>query len=144
MAIYSLGVATTINTANAPALEIRSSSSLAPRVMEFTLTAGGVSSTWAFGRATTRGNPSAPVNLQPENASDPVSQTVVATAWVVSGPNTFSAAFNTLRRVTFPGNAGEGVIWTFPYGLLMPVDTSLVLWNAPGGSATNCTIVVDE
>jgi hypothetical protein len=55
-----------------------------------------------------------------------------------------TAPTNFLRRVTLPATIGAGIIWTFPRGLVIPVSSSIVIWNIGTNSVADIWIVIDE
>lgn len=59
---------------------------------------------------------------------DPVSSAGVAVVDTVAGTAP-TIGTNYLRRIVLPGSIGAGVIWTFPEGIIVPVSTSLALWQ---------------
>jgi hypothetical protein len=143
MSIYSLGVRTTNSTIAQACVEIYTPSTLAIRVMEI-----GICNVAATGWAVGLGRPAAqgitPVAaaFNPEQSTaDPAAKTNVSLSWGTSptAPTTY------LRRAYFPATIGAGVVWTFPRGLYLPADASLVLFNITAGP-TGCDvwIVIDE
>lgn len=144
MAYYSLGVLTTGTASGAAAWEIRTSANVRAKVMEigFFLNAA-TASTVGLGRPAAIGiTPTSPVDFQPEDPANPTVSTQVQSslAWT-TGP---TVPTNFLRRIGLPATAGVGVIWTFPQGLVIPVSSSLVLWNLALNSALNAYAIVDE
>jgi hypothetical protein len=142
MAIYSLGINTTVATIAAACADIRASAANAPRLMELGITLGAATaSVYALGRPAAVGTQTAPVLLQAENPNDPAAQTGTAVAWSVAP--TVPAQF--FRRQALPATVGAGIIWTFPRGLIIPAGGSLVLWNITANSASaNVYFVADE
>lgn len=144
MAIYSLGVLTTGVTNATAAWEIRTSANVRARILEigFTLNAA-TASIIGLGRPAAIGvTPTSPVDFQPEDPGDPTvaSQVQSALAWG-TGP---TVPTNFLRRVGLPATIGVGWVWTFPRGLVIPVSSSIILWNLATGSALNAYAVLDE
>ena len=142
MAIYSLGVLTT-GTANATAAwEIRTTSTDRSALLElgFFLNAA-TASIVGFGRPAAIGvTPTSPVTFVAEDSAAPAGTVTSALAWG-TGP-TVPANFN--RRVGIGATIGNGIIWTFPRGYIIPVSSSVVLWNAQLNSALNAYAVEDE
>ena len=142
MAIYSLANRTTGTAAGTAALEIRSSATQRPRILEIGLfLAAATVSTYGLGRPAAIGvTPTSPVTVLAEDPGDPAASTVTALAWA-TGP-TAPVAF--MRRLALPNTIGTGVIWTFPRGLLIPVSSSIVVWNIGANGVADVYVVVDE
>lgn len=144
MAIYSLGIATTVTTSAAPALDVLAASGTRPRLLEFVLiNAAATQSNYNFGiSGNTNVVQSAPTLLQAEDPGDPAGKTNVAVAWTTAPtiPTTIYRFCNVQASIS------AGNIWSFPYGLVLPTTgASLVLWNRQANSANmHVTIVVDE
>jgi hypothetical protein len=126
----SLGVRTTGVTDASAAWEIRTGASPGRvKLVELGIfLAVATASTYGLGRPAAIGDtPTSPVDFLTEDPNDVLASGVVqsALAWA-TGP-TSPAAF--LKRISFPATIGSGVIWTFPEGLVIPVSSSIVLWN---------------
>jgi hypothetical protein len=48
------------------------------------------------------------------------------------------------RRIFNNAGIGNGIIWTFPRGYIIPVDGSIVLWNNAAGPQLNTWILAKE
>jgi hypothetical protein len=99
-------------------------------------------STYGLGRPAAIGvTPTSPVDFLPEDPADVLASGALqsALAWA-TGP-TVPAAF--LRRINLPATIATGVIWTFPKGIVIPVSSSLVLWNLAANGAVNAYAVLD-
>lgn len=142
MALYSLGVRTTAGTTGAAAWEIRSTSTDRLFVVEIgVFLAAATASTYGLGRPAAIGvTPTSPVATQAEDPANPAATALSALAWG-TGP---TVPTNFLRRVSFPATIGSGVIWTFPKGLIIPVSSSIVLWNAATNGVVDAYCVIDE
>ena len=141
MAIYSLSLNTTVTTTGAAAMDLRASSANSPRIMEVGLNLlTATASTYGLGRSGNTPTQTSPVLVQAENSADPAGVSGCAVAWSVAP--TVPAQF--FRRVSLPATAGAGVIWTFPRGLLIPVSSSLVVWNITAGQLSDVNVVIDE
>ena len=127
MAIYSIGVRTTGVTTGTAAWEIRSASTDRLYILEIgVFLAAATASTYGIGRPAAIGvTPTSPVTLIAEDSAAPAGTGQSALAWG-SGPTAPTVFF---RRAQFPATIGSGIIWTFPRGLIVPVSSSLVLWN---------------
>ncbi len=141
---YTLGVRTTNGTIAAAAWEIRTGATPGrARLIElgFFLVAA-TASVIGLGRPAAIGLiPTAPVDFVPEDPNDVIAAAVIqsAVAWG-TGP-TVPAAY--IRRISLPATIGQGVIWTFPEGLVIPVSSSVVLWNISAASVLDAYAVLD-
>lgn len=144
MALYSLGVRTSGVTSGAAAWEIRTSANVRARLMELgVFLAAATASTYGLGRPAAIGvTPTTPVDFQPEDSADPTvaGQLQSALAWG-TGP---TAPANFFRRVSLPATIGTGIIWTWPKGLVIPVSSSLVLWNLATNGVVDAYAILDE
>lgn len=144
MALYELGVLTTGTASGAAAWEIRSSANLRARIMEIgVFLNAATASLIGLGRPAAIGiTPTTPVDFLPSDPADVTvaSQVQSALAWA-TGP-TLPTGF--LRRIGLPATIGAGIIWTWPRGLVIPVSSSIVLWNFQLNSALQAYAVIDE
>lgn len=142
MAIGSLSLNTTVTTTGAAAMDLKSSASIAPRIMEVGVNLGAATaSTYGLGRSGNVPTQTSPVLLQAENPNDPAMASGCAVAWSVA-PTVPTQFF---RRLGLPATIGVGIIWTFPRGLILAVSSSMLLWNLATNSAnTNAWWVADE
>ncbi len=142
MAIYSLANRTTnITIANA-CLEIRTAATDRPRIMEIGIfLAAATASTFGLGRPQAIGiTPTTPVIVLQEDPGDPVGTVQTALAWG-TGP---TVPLQFLRRISLPATIGTGVIWTFPRGLIIPISSSIVIWNITATGVVDIHVVIDE
>jgi hypothetical protein len=142
MAIYSLGVRTTSGTSAAAAWEIYTAATDRAYILEFQIfMAAATASTYGLGRPAAIGqSPTSPVTLLQEDPGNPAGTVKSALAWG-TGP-TAPTAFH--RRIGLPATIGTGVIWTFPRGLVIPISSSMVLWNIATNGVVDGTVVEDE
>lgn len=142
MAIYSLGVRTTGVTNATAAWEIRSASTDRLYILEIGIfLAAATASTYGLGRPAAIGvTPTSPVTLLAEDSAAPTGTGQSALAWT-TGP---TVPANFLRRAQFPATIGSGIIWTFPRGLIVPVSSSVVLWNLATNGVVDAYCVVDD
>jgi hypothetical protein len=140
--IYSVGLRTTDVTINHAMVEIYTPATLAIKVLEIGVSIATASAcSIGLGRPQAQGITPVPVAFQPEqNASNPAAKTNASLSCGTSP--TVPAVF--LRRVNFPATSGSGVIWTFPRGLELPANSSLVLFNVTATVASDVWIVIDE
>ena len=142
--IVSLDVLTTGVTTGTAAWEIRTGATPGrARLLELgVFLNAATASIFGLGRPQAIGiTPTAPVDFLMEDPNDVLASGVVqsALAWG-TGPTVPTAFF---RRIGLPATIGAGVIWTFPKGIIIPVSSSLVLWNLATGSAVNAYAVLD-
>lgn len=120
-------------TSGAPRAELRGATSGGrTRVFEIGVfneaaTAGVI----LLGRAAAIGvTPTTPITLLGDDTGDtPVEQT--ASAWATA-PTTPT---NPLRRFAYAAAIGAGIVWTWQFGLYIPLSGSLILYNSGTGSA---------
>lgn len=142
MAIYSLANRTSNVTIANATLEIRTAATDACAVLEIGIfLAAATGSTFGLGRPAARGiTPTSPITVLDEVGNAVAGTTQTALAWG-TGP---TVPVNFLRRASFPATIGSGVIWTFPRGLIIPISSSLVVWNLSATGVADIYIVVDE
>ena len=142
MAIGSIGVRTTNLTITQACLEIRTTAAVRATILELSiiqLTATAQS--LGFGRpqaiGITPGGTSTPIRDEP---GGPVCVTTTALSWATSPtvPLVFA------RRWNSAATAGVGIIWTFPRGFIVPVSSSVVVWNITTALASDINVVLDE
>ena len=142
MSVYSLANRTSGVTNATAALEIRTASTDRPRIMEIGIfLAAATASAYGLGRPQAIGvTPTSPVTVLAEDPGDPVGTVQTALAWA-TGPTVPVQFF---RRISLPATIGTGVIWTFPRGLIIPVSSSIVIWNLANNGVIDAYVVIDE
>jgi len=126
----SLGVRTTQTTITKCCWEILTGSTPGRvKVFEIGITmAAATASTFGLGRPQATGvTPSSAVNFQVEDPNDVLAAGVVRSALAWGTDPTVPLTY--FRRVSLPATVGTGVIWTFPQGLVIPVSSSIIVWN---------------
>lgn len=104
--------------------------------------AAATASIYGLGRPQAVGiTPTSPVDFLREDLSDALATGVVQSALAWGTGPTVPTAF--LRRVALPATIGTGIIWTFPEGLVIPVSSSLVLWNLGTNGVVDAYAVID-
>ncbi len=140
----SLGVRTSSGTTGTAAWEIRTGATPGrARLLElgFTLVAA-TATTIGLGRPAAIGDtPTTPVDFLPEDPNDVVASGVIQSALAWGTGPTIPAAY--LRRIALPATIGVGVIWTFPKGIVIPVSSSVILWNLATNSVLDAYAVVE-
>lgn len=142
MAIGSIGVRTQNLTITQASLEIRTTAAVSPSIREFSyVQATGTAQSLGLGRPQALGvTPGTISTFQREAPNDPVCVTTMNLTWATSP--TVPLVF--LRRWNSAATIGVGVLWTFPRGLVIPVSSSLVLWNITTALAGDVNVVLDE
>jgi len=143
MAIYSLANRTSQAGSAAACLEIRTTSTDRPRLLEMGITiSAATASVFGLGRPQAIGvGPTSPVTVLAEDPADPAATVVTCLAWGTTAP---TVPLQFFRRVSLPGTIGAGIIWTFPRGLIIPVSSSIVLWNITAVAVADVWVVIDE
>ena len=141
---YSLGVRTVDGTTGAAAWEIRTAATPGrARIIELGFfLAAATATTIGLGRPAAIGiTPTTPVDFLPEDPNDVIASGVVQSSLAWGTGPTIPTAF--LRRISLPATIGTGVIWTFPEGLVIPVSSSVILWNLAANSVLDAYAVVE-
>jgi hypothetical protein len=112
--------------------------------MEFGIfMAAATASQYALGRPAAIGvTPTTPVDFLPDDPADPTVAGLVQSALAWGTGPTAPTAFP--RRISTPATIGSGVIWTFPRGYMIPVSSSIVLWNLAANGVVDAYAVVEE
>lgn len=143
MARYTLASRTSATSTGAACWELRSTTTdrLFVREIGITLSAA-TASTFGLGRPAAIGvTPTSPVTVTAMDPGNPAGTGTVALAWG-TGP-TIPSAF--IRRIGLPATIGAGVIWTFAdAGLVVPISSSIILWNLSAVAAADVYVELDE
>lgn len=143
MARYSLASRTSNVTTGNACWELRSTATDRLFVREIGITlAAATASTFGLGRPAAIGvTPTSPVTVQAMDAANPAGTGTVAIAWG-TGP-TIPAQF--IRRIGLPATIGAGIVWVFgDQGLVIPVSSSLILWNLSATGVSDVYVDLDE
>jgi hypothetical protein len=142
MGLYSVGVRSTDVTINQAVCEIFTNANVVCKIMEIGIcqvAAAAVS--YGIGRPAAQGvTPGTLSYFQAEQTTtDPTSKTQIALSWATSptAPTVYMRRVNTTI-------ASAGAVITFPKGLLMPINSSVVIFNITAGSAADIWVVIDE
>ena len=143
MSISSLALrTTTFTTTTAANWELRTGSTNRPKVLEISY----INATTATAQSIGLGRPQAigitPVNVlfQADDPGDPASVQNASLSWGTSP--TVPLIFH--RRWSGAATVGVGIVWTFPRGLVVPISSSLVLWNITTTVAADVNCALDE
>lgn len=142
--ILSLGVLTTNTTDGVTAWEIRTGATPGRvKLLEIGITlAAATATTIGIGYPQAIGiTPTSPVDFEPEDPDDVLATGVIQSSLAWATPPTIPTEFR--RRMSFPATIGTGIVWTFPKGLVIPVSSSIVVWNLATNSALNCYAVLE-
>jgi len=112
------------------------------RLMELgVFLAAATASTFGLGFPQAVGiTPTSPVDFEPVDGDDVLASGVVQSALAWGTSPTVPAKF--LRRISLPATIGTGVIWTFGNGIVIPVSSSIVLWNIAANAVVDAYAVV--
>lgn len=141
---YSLGVRTTNATDAECAWEIITGATPGRvKLVEMGIfLAAATATTIGLGRPQAVGiTPTSPVDFLPEDPNNVLASGVVQSALAWGTKPTIPTAF--LRRIALPAVIGTGVIWTFPEGVVIPVSSSIILWNLGTNSVLDAYAVVE-
>ena len=101
--------------------------------------AAATASTFGLGRPSAIGvTPTTPVAGQAEDSADAASAAQTAVAWTTKPTAPASSIY--LRRIALPAAIGAGVIWTWPDGpgLIVPINSSIVIFNLATNGVIDC------
>ena len=143
MAIYSMGGVGGVGTTGVASTEIIAAATDKPKIMEISISqTAATASLFGLGRPAAIGvTPTSPVTLVDEqDGNGPTGLTKTAVAW--GTPPTVPVTF--MRRLATVAAIGAGIIWTFPRGLGVPVNGSVVIWNGGTNSIVHFHVVADE
>lgn len=142
MAIYSLAQrTTTFTSATAANVEWRTPSTVRAKILEVSyISSAATAQTIGLGRPQAIGVTPVNVLFQADDPADPTSVMNGSLSWATS-PTT---PLIFMRRWNGAATIGVGVVWTFPRGLVIPVSSSVVLWNITTTVASDVNCVIDE
>lgn len=142
MALYSAANRTTSNLANSAAIEVIAAASVPARLLEigYSLTSA-TAGVLGFGVPQASGvTPGGLVTLIAEDQNGPAGNTRIAVSWG-TGP---TRPLTFLRQQELAGAIGNGVVWTFPLGLVLPRSQTVIIWNVLLSSLLDAWVVADE
>ena len=141
MAISSLALRTTNTTINQSCWELRTPATVRPKILEISIIqATATAQSLGLGRPQAIGITPVNVLFQADDPGDPVSVMNGSLSWATSP--TVPLIFH--RRWNSAATIGVGCVFTFPRGLVIPVSSSLVLWNVTASIANDVNCILDE
>ena len=141
MSISSLGLRTTNFTITQASWELRTAAGSRPRVLEISMIqATATAQSLGLGRPQAIGITPVNVLFQADDPGDAASVQNASLSWGTSP--TVPLIFH--RRWNSAATIGVGIVWTFPRGLVIPVSSSLVVWNITTAVALDINCALDE
>ncbi len=141
MSISSLGLRTTNLTITQACWELRTASTNRPKVLEISIIqVTGTAQSLGLGRPQAIGITPVNVLFQADDPGDPASIQNASLSWGTSP--TVPLIFH--RRWNSAATIGVGIVWTFPRGLVVPISSSLVIWNITTALACDVNCALDE
>lgn len=142
MAIGSIGVRTQNFTITQACLEIRTTAAVRATILEMSIVqATATAQSLGLGRPQALGvTPGTTSTFQRDEPGAPACVTTTALTFGTSP--TVPLVFH--RRWNGSATIGVGIIWTFPRGLVIPVSSSLVVWNITTSVACDINVALDE
>ncbi len=141
MAIYSLGQRTTNLTITQACLELRTPATVRAKVLQVDIVqATATAQSLGFGRPQAIGVTPVNVLFQADDPADPASVMNGSLSWATSP--TVPLIFH--KRWNGAATIGVGIIWTFPRGFVIPISSSVVVWNITASVANDISCVIDE
>lgn len=140
----SLGVRTSNGTTGECAWEIRTGATPGRvKLLELGLfLAAATATTVGLGYPQAIGDtPTTPVDFLCEDPNNVLATGIVQSALAWGTKPTIPTAY--FRRISLPATVGTGVIWTFPEGIVIPVSSSIILWNLASNSVLDAYAVVE-
>lgn len=141
MTISSLALRTTNFTITQASWELRSAAAGRPKVLEISvIQATATAQSLGLGRPQALGITPVNVLFQGDDPGDPASVMNASLSWGTSPtvPLIFHRRWNSAALI------GQGIIWTFPRGLILPISSALVLWNITTAVAVDINCALDE
>ncbi len=143
MSLYQLGSRTSNVTTGAACWELRSGASRPLYVREVKVfMAAATASTFGLGRPAAIGvTPTSPVTVLPVNTDDATGTGQVALAWA-TGP---TIPTNFFERFSLVNQIGAGIILAWPnLPLVVPVSSSVILWNISATGVSDVAVSLEE
>jgi hypothetical protein len=141
MSISSLGLRSTNVTITQASWELRTTSGSRPKILELSIIqAAGTAQSLGLGRPQAQGITPVNVLFQADDPGDAASVQNASLSWGTSPtvPLIFQRRWNSAATI------GVGIVWTFPRGLVVPVNASLVVWNITTAQVSDINCALDE
>ncbi len=142
MSISSLALrTTTFTTTTSACWELRTAAAGRPRMLELSfIQATATAQSIGLGRPQAIGITPVNVLFQADDPGDPASAQNASLSWGTSP----TVPLIYMRRWNSAATIGVGIVWTFPRGLVIPVSSSLVIWNITTTVASDVNCALDE
>jgi len=142
MAYYTIARRTTNVTSGQSAHTIYTTTTDRAAILEAGIfMAAATASLFSLGRPAAAGiTPTSPVLLLAEDPAVPAATTNSALAWGTSP----TSPTTDLRKWSSSAQIGQGVIFTFPRGMIIAVSSSFVLQNLATNGVVDSHFVIDE
>jgi hypothetical protein len=142
MSLASVAIRSSTLTINQASLELRTTAAVKARLLEASaIQATATAQTLGLGRPQALGITPGTISLfQRDDSADPACVSSVAASFGTS-PTT-PLVF--MRRWNSAATIGVGIVWTFPRGIVIPVSSSLVVFNVTAAVATDHNLAIDE
>jgi hypothetical protein len=142
MSISSCAIRTSNLTITAASAEIRSAAGTRPKILEVSIIQSvGTAQSLGLGRPAAIGvTPGTTSAFQPDDPGDAASTVTMAASWATSptAPVVYHRRWNSAATI------GVGIVWTFPRGLVIPVSSSIVVFNITAAQASDLNVALDE
>lgn len=142
MSLASVSVRTSNLTITQASAELRTTAAVKARVLETSIIqATNTAQSLGFGRPAAQGvTPATTSTFQRDDTADPACVTTLSLTWGTSptAPTTYHRRWNSAATI------GVGIVWTFPRGVIVPVSSSLVIFNITTAVACDVNMAIDE
>lgn len=142
MSLASVSVRTSTLTITHASAELRTTAAVKARVLETSIIqATNTAQSLGFGRPAAQGvTPATTSTFQRDDTADPACVTTLSLTWGTSptAPTTYHRRWNSAATI------GVGIVWTFPRGVIVPVSSSLVIFNITTAVACDVNMAIDE
>lgn len=137
-----LAVRTTLFTIAEGTFEIRTPATTRCKVLEIgIIQATATAQSLGFGHPAANGITPTTVAFQREDIADPASLITGASAWGSTRP-TAPAIFH--ARWNSAANIGEGIIWSWPRGIIIPISDTMTVHNITTSVANDINCIIEE
>jgi hypothetical protein len=142
MSLASIAIRSSNVTINAAQYQLLTTAGVKCRILECSYVgATGTAASVAWGRpAAAAVTPGTILTFQRDDSADPVCVTTVAATYVTSPTNPTVPH----RRWNGAATIGVGIVFTFPRGIIVPVNGAWVASNITAGVVADHNIAIDE